>query len=123
MSQDNEKRTYKQKIEYYNEILTYCKFGPRTIHYLMLAVENTNSVSFRKIFNPLVNNGYLKKYEGNVFKNMFTITQKGLDLQERLSNMTNDMKILNNGIGFLSEADIKLINKDKNEDEDEDEDG
>lgn len=111
MSQDTDKRIYKQKIEYYNEILTYCKFGPRTIHYLMLAVENTNSKSFRNIFNPLVKHGYLKKYDGNVFKNMFTITTKGIIFQEKINAVINDMKILNDQIGFLTEDDMKLIDK------------
>lgn len=101
----NNKKNYKQRIEYYNEILTLCKFEPRSIHYLMLSVENTNTKSFRSLFDPLVKHGYLKRFDGNVFKNEFTITQTGLKFWEQLQDIMNHIKILNGGIGLLMKED------------------
>jgi len=67
------------------------------------------------MFDPLVKNGYIKKYDGNVFKNMFTITEKGLTLQEKINEISNDLKLLNNQIGFLTEADMKVRDSQRQE--------
>lgn len=107
-----DRRVYKTRLQYYHEILSYCKISPKKLSYLMYATENSSSGKFHTMFDPLITYKYLKRNEGDMFTTTYTITQKGLEWLEHVEIVIQGLKELEGQMSYLTYADV--TKKDEN---------
>jgi len=75
---------HRQKLEIIRDILELLNKSKDLKHTNIISKANLSSKSCTKYLNYLIKRGYVEKYSSLYLSNMYKITDKGLDLLEKI---------------------------------------